>query len=389
MKKQFKLFIAITSIAALAACGGEAVESVDSLIEAKDLAKMQERRGSISQEIAALKEDMAKLDVVISELDTNKKLPLVSVREIKEENFKHYVEVQGDVMTDQALVIYPEVPGILKKVFVKMGDQVKEGQLLAAIDDSGIREQLEALEYQAELAKTTYERQERLWKKDIGSELQYLNAKTNYQSAQKAAEQARAQLEKTQLMAPYSGIVDDVLADKGQLLAPGQSPVIRLVNLQEMYVSADVPESYLATVAKGKETKIVLPVLDTTIVAEVSKMSNYINPNNRTFRVEVNIPKNNGMIKPNLMAKLEINDYSNEKALLIPLSLISENSTGQQYVYIAAQEGNKTVVHKTIIETGFQQGDYIEVLSGLKNNDQIIEEGARVVKDGQEVKIIQ
>lgn len=390
MRVTLKTIIAISLISTFVACGGGQSGSLDNVLASKDLEQLNTKRAELMTTKTEVESQLEQIDAVIAELDTNKKLPLVTVSQLKAQNFEHFIEVQGDVLTDQNILIFPEFSGILKKVHVQMGDNVKEGQLLATIDDGGLREQLQSAEYQAELAKTTYERQERLWKKNIGSEIQYLNAKTNAQASQKAVEQLREQLEKTQIKAPFNGIVDDIIADEGQLLAPGQSAIIRVVNLSDMYVKSDVPESYLSTVSKGKKAMVHLPVLDTTITASISKVSNYINPDNRTYKVEIDLPTSHALVKPNLMAKVNVNDYSNPKAILVPQSLISENSEGSQYLYKAKMNSNgKTAIaEKVIIKTGLKQGDVIEVLEGLQANDIIIKEGARTVKDQQEVEII-
>jgi RND family efflux transporter MFP subunit len=390
MKNTIKLFSILFVASYLVACGGGETGTLDNAIASNDLEQMNAKRSEIAASKAEILSQLEMLDAAIAALDTNKKLPLVTVSQLNSEGFDHFIEVQGDVMTDQNIMVYPEFAGILKKVHVKMGDKVSEGQLIATIDDGGLREQLQAAEYQAELAKTTFERQERLWKKDIGSEIQFLNAKTNAQASQKSVEQIKQQLEKAQVKAPFSGIVDDVIADEGQLLAPGQSPIVRVVNLSKMYVKSDVPESYLATVTKGKKVIVHFPVLDTSLMAVISEVSNYISPDNRTFKIEIDLPNAAGMVKPNLMAKVEINDYHSEKAILVPQSLISENSEGSQYLYKANMSNNgKTAnARKVIIETGLKQGDMIEVISGLSANDFVIKEGARTVKDNQEVEII-
>lgn len=391
MKNSIKIFSILIATSFFIACGGgEETGSIDQVIESKDLTQMNAKRAEVAAEKAEITNQLEELDAAIAALDTNKKLPLVTVRQIEADTFDHYIEVQGDVMTDQNIVIFPEFAGILKKIHVKMGDRVSEGQLLATIDDGGLRKQLQAAESQAELAKTAFERQERLWKKDIGSEMQYLNAKTQAESSQKQVEQLKEQLAKAQVKAPFSGIVDDIIADEGQLLAPGQSQIIRVVNLSKMYVKSDVPETYLSTVKRGKKVMVHLPVLDTTIMATVTKVSNYISPDNRTFKIEIDLPSKNNMIKPNLMAKVKINDYRNEKAILVPQGLISENSEGSQYLYKAemSKDGKTGVAQKVIIKTGLKQGDMIEVKEGLMANDFVIKEGARTVKDQQEVEII-
>jgi RND family efflux transporter MFP subunit len=173
------------------------------------------------------------------------------------------------------------------------------------------------------------------------------------------------------------------------VVSPGQTPILRIVNLSDMYIKTDVPESYIADVVEGKNVEVTFPVLGKTVEAKIRQTGSFINPDNRTFNAEIEVPNKEKAIKPNLTARLKINDYTNEKALLIPQSIISENAEGNQYIYILDNiEGQKAVAKQTIIKTGKTQGDVIEVLEGLKDGDAIIEEGARSVKDGQTVKII-
>ena len=389
MKTRIKLSSITLLLLTISACGGgEENLDVDTVLASKDLAQIEVLTTKLNAEKLAIEEDINRLMELAGQLDSNKKLPLITSLSLNPQKFQHYVEIQGDVMTDQNILVFPEYQGILKKVNVKMGDRLQSGQTIGLIDDGGLKESIDAQKSLVDLAKTTFERRERLWKKDIGSEIQYLAAKSDYESAQKSMENMQAQLAKAAITAPYSGIVDEVLTDEGQLVAPGQTPIVRLVNLDEMYVEADVPESYLATVTQNKTVIVHFPVLDTSIEASVNKTSNYINPDNRTFRIEVELPETNLAVKPNLMAKLKVNDYTNEKSILIPQNLISENASGDQYVYVISNDGGKMIAHKTIISTGLQQNDYVEVTSGLKEGDLIVEEGARTVKDGQEVKII-
>jgi RND family efflux transporter MFP subunit len=217
-----------------------------------------------------------------------------------------------------------------------------------------------------------------------------LQAKSNYEAQQKAVSQLQSQLAKTVVRAPFSGIIDDVISEQGTVVAPGQSQLFRIVNLSHMYIETDVPESYLQQVTVNKLVQVDFPVLGKSISTKIRQAGNFINPANRTFKIEIAVPNKDKSIKPNLTAKLKINDYTNPKALLVPQSIISENANGQQYIYVVNvnKEDNTSIASRVIIETGKTQGDVIEVLKGIEDGTQIIQEGARSVKDGQEVKII-
>ena len=374
----------------LTSCSESNKKSVESIIETNDLVKIRNKKSEIVANQKIIASQLKQLDEAIAKLDVIKKIPLVTTFKVNDTVFTHYLELQGSVNTKNLLVIYPEFSGILTDVYVKEGQKVKKGQLLAKIDDGGLSQQLDLLQIQKELAKTTYERQKRLWDQKIGSELQFLQAQSSYRAQAKAVSQLQQQVEKTFVRAPFSGTIDDVITDQGSVVVPGQSQLMRIVNLSNMYIETDVPEKYITNISKDKKVQVEFPILGKTMDAKIRQVGNYINPANRTFKVEIDIPNKEKNIKPNLTAKLKINDYINPKALLIPQSVISENANGQQYVYVIRTKKNsdKTVAEKVIIKTGKTQGDVIEVLNGLISGDEIIKEGARSVSDGQIVKVL-
>jgi len=384
-----KLIVTLIIAISLASCGGDKKKSVDSLVEKGTLTELRAKKDEIAGKHRELVAQLNQLDGAIAKLDTIKKIPLITTFSAKDSLFQHYLELQGNVMTKQNVIIYPEMSGLLIKVFVKEGQAVSKGQLLARIDDGGMGQQVAQLQIQADLAKTTFERQERLWNQKIGSEIEYLQAKSNYEGQQKVVSQMQSQLAKTGVRAPFSGIVDDIITEQGTVVSAGQTQLIRIVNLNDMYIEADVPESYIANVTKNKKVLVEFPILGKTVEATVRQAGNFINPANRTFKVEIAVPNKDRSIKPNLTARLKINDYTNEKALLIPQSIISENAAGDQYIYIVKDKkaNNEAIAQRVIIETGRTQGDVIEVLTGIENGAEIIQEGARSVKDGQSVKV--
>ena len=385
--KQIIVLIIVTI--SLISCGG-GEQSVSGVIAEGNLEAIRAKKNEISDQQKLMESQLKSLDSAIAVLGNEEKLPLVNTITAKHEVFNHYLELQGDVSTKQNVLIYPEMAGTLQKVYVKEGDRVSKGQLLASIDDGGMSSQLSQLKTQAALAKTTFERQERLWNQNIGSEIQYLQAKTNYEASENMVAQAQSQLGKSTIRAPFAGIIDKVIKDQGTVVAPGPgSEVFRLVNLSDMYIEVEVPETYLGAVSKGKEAMVYFHVLGDTIMSKIRETGNFINPSNRSFEVEIPVPNKDGKIKPNLSAKVSLNDYTSENAVLIPTSIISENAEGEQYVYVADEPNadNEAVVKRTIITTGKTQGAKIEVITGLEDGNQVIKEGARSVKDGQKVKI--
>ncbi|QSE96958.1 efflux RND transporter periplasmic adaptor subunit [Fulvivirga lutea] len=387
---KFQLPILILFAALFAACGG-GDESVQAIVASGNIEDVRAKKKALSEQQKEIEKQIAELDAFIVANDTNKKLPLVTTFETKLEDFNHFIQLQGDVTTKQNVLIYPEMAGTLLAVYVTEGDKVSKGQLLARIDDGGMSSQLAQLKTQLSLAKTTFERQKRLWEQKIGTEIQYLQAKANYEAQQNTVNQFESQLSKFNIRAPFNGVIDNVIKDQGTVVAPGPgSEIFRIVNLSDMYVEISVPETYISSIVPGKKAKVHFPVLGKTIESKVRQTSNYINPNNRSFVIEVPVPAMNGLVKPNLTAKVEINDYNNPKAILIPQSVISENSDGEQYAYVASKLNGESIAtaNKVIIQTGKTQGDMVEVTTGLNSGDNIIKEGARSVKDGQEVKVI-
>ncbi|WP_422090164.1 efflux RND transporter periplasmic adaptor subunit [Tenacibaculum ovolyticum] len=401
-----KIYTLLTVSLILLSCGKKEAVSVEELVSEGTIKELRTRKVEITTNLEAINIDLKAINDAISKLDTVKKLPLITTIVTKEEVFNHYLELQGNVKTKQNVLVYPEMPGILRRVYVKEGQRVAKGQLLATIDDGGLSQQIAQLKIQEQLSKTTYERQKRLWDQKIGSEIQFLQAKASYEAQTNAVKQLKRQQGKSVVRAPFSGVIDDVMKEPGTVLAPGQgSEIFRVVNLNNMYIEAEVPESYIKNVTKGKKVEVFFPVLGKTVEAKIRQVGNFINPSNRAFKVEIYVPNKSGDIKPNLTARLKINDYTSEKAILIPQSIISENAEGEQYVYLVGdkKENKYATANKTIIETGKTQGDVIEVLNTktiTKKNGvsevllkpmnagfEVISEGARSVNDGQKVEI--
>ena len=387
MRKIYSLLV-ITIL--LVSCGEQKKASVQDLVSNGTIKELRARKAEITEQLANTNVDLKSINDAISKLDSVKKLPLITTITSKEEVFKHYLEVQGNVKTKQNILVYPEIPGILEHIYIKEGQRVSKGQVLAKIADGGLMQQVAQAKASAQLAKTTYERQNRLWNQKIGSEIQYLQAKTAYETQKNIFAQMKKQLAKSNVVAPFSGVIDDVLKEAGAVVGPGQgSELFRIVNLENMYIEAEIPESHIVNVTKGKTVEIYFPVLEKTIQARIRQVGNFINPANRAFKIEIGVPNSSGDIKPNLTARLKINDYTSKKAILIPQSIISENAKGQQYVYLASdkQDNKYAIAKKTIISTGKTQGDFIEVLETIASGTEIISEGARSVNDGQKVEI--
>lgn len=378
MGKRLFLFAAFALV--LAACGGNADnQNVDALIKGGDVAAIQAKK-------AALQADMIKIDEALAKLDKSKAAEaLVSVSAVKDTVFNHYLEVQGNVDTKENLVIYPQFSGTLQTLNVVAGQKVSKGQVIGRIDDGGLSQQVAQLETQLALAKTTFERQKRLWDQKIGSEIQYLQAQTNMISQQKAVSQIKAQLAKTVITAPFNGTIDEIITEKGAVVAPGQG-IVRIVNLSGMYISTAVPESYIGKLKVGTTVDIELASLGKNYVGKVRQVANNINPNNRTFAIEVSVPNTDNLLRPNQVAKLKIIDYTSKDAIVVPTGVIQEDGENNQFVFVADNVKGKTAVaKKVIVKTGQSANNVTEILSGLSADDKIVTEGANTISEGMKL----
>ena len=387
--KNIYLLIIITVF--LNSCSNEKEPSLEEVLATNDVELLKSRKSEIDAKLEELTLDLNQLNNKLNILNKDRNTPLITTIRTSEQKFNHFIELQGNVKTKQNVLVYPEMPGILNKVYVKEGQKVKKDQILATIDDGGLSQQLLLLKSNEQLAKTTFERQKRLWDQKIGSEIQYLQAKTSYDSQKNATKQLKKQLGKFTIRAPFSGIIDDVFKEKGTVVAPGPgAELFRIINLSNMYIETDVPESYISSIKKNKMVEVNFPILGRSYDSSIRQVGNFINPSNRTFRIEVGIPNLDGEIKPNLTAKLRLNDYSNSNAILIPQSIISENAKGQQFIYVVKdnKEKNQVYAERLVIETGKTNGDFIEVTKNLDANVEVILEGARSVNNGQVVKVI-
>jgi membrane fusion protein (multidrug efflux system) len=375
-----KIILFATFSVLLFSCGKkEENANIDSLIASKNLVSIKAKR-------AELQAQLTQLDNAISELDVKKtEEALVTIETVKDTVFSHYLEVQGNVNTKENLIIYPQFAGILNTVNVIAGQKVSKGQVLGTIDDGGLSQQLAQLENQLALAKTTFERQKRLWDQKIGSEIQYLQAQTSMVSQQKAVNQMKAQLAKTRIIAPFNGVIDELIAEKGQVVGPGQG-LMRIVNLNNMFVSTTVPESYIGKLKVGTEVSVYLASLGKSFNGKIRQVGNNINPNNRSFGIEVSVPNTDNLLRPNQVAKLKITDYTNNKAVVVPSNVIQEDGDGNQLVFEVSSVKEKTgIAKKVIVKVGKTSDNFTEILSGLEPKTILVGDGVKTVSEGMKL----
>lgn len=379
MKKYITL--ALTT-ALLISCGQKEAssDSIDALIEGKKVTELQAKKSQ-------LQADINKIDAALSALNVKVDEALVGIAIVKDTLFTHYLEVQGNVDTKENILIQPEFSGTLIALNVKAGQQVSKGQILGRVDDAGLSQQLASLENQYALAKTNFDRQKNLWDKKIGSEMQYLQAQTNMVTAQKGVAQLKAQLAKTIIRAPFTGTIDEVYVEKGQVVGPGSPQgLMRIVNVSNMYVSTTVPETYVGKLKVGTEVDVLLTSIGKMYKGKVRQVGKFINPSNRSFGIEVSVPNPQGLLRPNQVAKLRIIDYTNKNAVVVPSNVIQKDADGNSYVYTVIDRDGKTgKAKKTLVKTGQSSDNLTEILEGVSADDVIVTDGVNTISEGMKL----
>lgn len=369
--------ISLILILVLISCGNK---------ENKNLTALTKKRDELSKSIDKQNTELAKINDEIAKLQKVDSRESIISQTIALQPFQHTIDIQSNVSTEQDVMIYPEFAGTLNWL-VREGQQVAKGQVIASINDGGMSSQLQQVKIQADLAKTAFEKQARLWKDNIGSEIQYLQAKTAYEAAQKSISAMQSQLGRTKVKAPFSGTIDNQMMQSGQAVAPGV-PIGKIVNLGNMKVTADISEQYITKVKVGTLVNINIATINQNIQGKITRVSNSINPSNRTFGIEIPVSNQGGMIKPNMSAKINIIDYQNRNAIAVPNASIQTNAAGEKYVYTLSQiNGNSALATKSKIVLGQSNSDFTEVLMGLKVGDMIIKEGSKSIVDKSQIVI--
>ncbi len=345
-----------------------------------------------ASELAALKEQKSQIEARIAELEKKlnvsggkaKPLQNVGIEQITLRPFYHYIDLQGRVVAEESVPVTSKMPGVLAQVRVKNGDVVRKGQLLAQLDDEVMRKSIAELEVQLKTAQDLYERQKGLWEQRIGTEVQFIQARTNKEALEQRLATLKEQLEQTRIYAPISGTVDFVALKVGQAISPG-IPLCQIINLGNLKISGDVPESYAAKVQRGAPVKLYFPDLDKELDSRITYVSPSISTTNRTFTVEAALPANSGSYRANMIAVMKIVDYRNPKAIVLPVNLIYQESRGENYVFVADKNGDsgQAVARRVPVQVGRSYNGMVEVISGLKAGDWIITSGTQSLTGGE------
>jgi membrane fusion protein (multidrug efflux system) len=308
----------------------------------------------------------------------------VGAQDVALQPFRHYVEVQASVYGQDNINVNAEMPGVIKSIFVTEGDKVTKGQVLASIDDAVLQQNLLEIQTNLDLAKTLYEKQKGLWDQKIGTEVQYLSAKSNYESLQKRLSGVQQQDDMTKIKSPIDGTVDAVKLKVGESVAPGL-PTIQVVNNEQLKVRGYVTEAYISDIHEGDSMVVSFPDLQKQIKSVASYVSSAIDVVNRTFTVEVKLPQNPDY-HPNMIAMMNIIDYSKPSAVVIPINVVQSDPTGS-FVFVAVTENGNTTAHKTLVKVGKVYNGNAEITDGLKAGDKIITVGYDDLNNGDAVSL--
>lgn len=336
----------------------------------------------ISDEITKLEEEIAQLDPA-SQLKTKQ---LVTTAKVERADFQRFTEIQGAVAADDLVAAASESPGRILQLMVKEGDFVQKGKLIAKLDLEQVNKQIAELEKSLELATTVYERQARLWEQNIGSEIQYLEAKNSKERLEKSLETVQFQLTKSEVVAPISGVVDNVVLHAGEYASPGL-PIVQILNTNKLKVVADIPETLLRSVGVGEQVNVEFPALDMTQQARITLVGRTIDQANRTFKAEAAIPKTSSLIKPNLLAFMHIKDFEVKDVVTIPLDIVQEDVSGKKFVFITAKGDKGTIAKKVYLTTGEVYKGNVIIEEGLKGGEELIIDGSRGLADSELIQI--
>ena len=359
----------ILAVLLLVSCGMSKDQMIKKQIESK--------KSKISQ----LEEQVAELEKQLTDTIDDRDRIAVEIKDMQPEEFKHYITVFGNVEADQYAKISPEMSGQIRSIHVQEGQHVNKGTLLVSLNTDATQSGINEAHTGLELAKTTYEKQKKLWDQGIGSEIQYLQSKAQKEAAEARLNMLEAQLDMSQIRAPFNGVVDKIYLKVGDIAGP-MAPVVEFVNLSKLTIKADVSETYVESIHAGDKVTVSFATIPGTLRTAIVRTSEVINPGSRTFQIELNINNPGEKIRPNMISSIQINDYTSEQAFVVPSIVIKRDITGD-YLYVATpDEKNQLVAKKKYIERGISSEGSTMVTKGLKEGDKVIVAGYNLVSSG-------
>ena len=362
----------------IVACGGETLED-----KKQKLGKLKSQAVTLNQKIQELETEIIQSDPNYNQLANQR--TLISTLKIQPETFQHKIDVRGSVASRKNVLVSAETNGRIESINVREGDQVRKGQLLIAIDASILENSVEELKTALELATTVYNKRARLWEQKIGSEIQYLESKNQMETLQHKLATTRSQLRQSQVRAPFNGVIDDVQAKLGEMAMFG-SPLLRILSVDDMHLEADVSEKYLGRLSKGDSVNLYFSSFELEFASKITSLGQVINPQNRTFSIEIALPPGEIKYKPNLVAIVEITDYLKNDAITIPSELVQQDSQGS-FVYAVDGAADDLKAKKIHISTGKSYKAKTEILDGIEAGTVLVQAGHREVTDGALVQV--
>jgi len=345
-----------------------------------ELVTLKSEIADLQGKVKILEEEIVKLDTsTVSEV----KIKTVGFTAVSASVFRHYVSVQGSIEAEENLMVTSKIPGMITSVKVKEGDNVKQGQIVAVLDDEILRKSIDEVKSGLDQITVMYDKQKSLWDQKIGTEMQYLTLKNQKESLEKKLATLKSQIGQAYVTAPFSGVIDDVFVKTGSLASPGV-PLMQLVNTSDLKATAKVPDSYVSYIHEGDQVKVNFPDLNKVIDAKVSYVGRIVDPLSRTFKIEVKIPGGNQDLKPNLMALIQINDKTSNSSIVIEESIVQPTEKGK-IVFISAEDKGKKVAREITVTTGLSYNGKVEILTGLKPGDQLITTGYQDLSDNQPI----
>ena len=352
---------------------------------------LEEKMTQLEKERARLQEiklGIAQLEKEIQEMDPNaikSNTVLISTFVASPQPFEHKMEVRGAVQSRRNIQMSAQISGLIDRVYVKEGEAVKTGQLLVSLDAEVLRNTIAELKTALELANTMFKKQADLWEQKVGTEVQYLQAKNNRESLERRLATAYAQLDMTQVKAPFAGTVDEVQAREGELASPGMH-LVRITSPRDMYIEADISEKFIGKFRQGDPVEVHFPSQERTIISSVKAVGQVINNENRTFTIEVIMPDVDFIVKPNQVTVLQLRDYYTKAAIVIPTRLIQRDNQGE-FIFGIEDKDGKTVAKKIPVVSGLSYASNTEILTGLTGSEQLVDKGFRELADGVEVQV--
>lgn len=348
-----------------------------------ELEELIKKRDALNEKIARLRTELspeARAERVLAPVP-------VQIMETVPQKFQHFITVQGNVESESNILVSPQAPGLVRTIHVQTGDQVEKGQLLAELDASVIQRSMEELKTGLELARTVYERRARLWAKNIGSEIEYLQSKNNKEALEKKLQTLQEQYQLTLITAPQSGTIDEVMIKEGEMAAGGFG-AFRVVKLSRLKVTASLSENHMGRIQPDNIARISVPAAGVEFEQRLQAVSQVIDPGNRTFQIEIRVPRGIENLKPNMLAVVEVNDYTNPQALAVPRNII-QKSGADSFLFTAEFEGENgsRIARRRMVETGKDHQNMVEITSGLNPGEHVIVFGFQNLEDGQRITV--